>query len=134
MNYTRTAKSPQFCSCKYFLHLGLLKDLRLDIQYFQSGDLRNILCVLCSSIDTYNTQYLTGIDVEVSNTNKTDSFLPTELCISYNVSSVPAGALLNLTCIQPVVGRYVTIKRNGGSAINALTLCEVEVVSLYAGM
>jgi len=73
--------------------------------------------------------------VEVSDSNKTDSFLPSELCISYNVSYVPAGALLNLTCTQLVVGRYVTIKRNGIIlTTNALTLCEVQIIGQYTGM
>jgi len=73
--------------------------------------------------------------VEVSDSNKTNSFLLSELCISYNVSSVPGGTLLNLTCTQPVAGRYVTIKRNGITQnANALTLCEVQIIGQYTGM
>jgi len=91
-----------------------------------------MFCVL--QTEEVYAQCLNGFEVQVSNSNKTDSFLPTELCYSYNASSVPAGALLNLTCTQPVVGRYVTIKRNGGSCTSAISLCEVQIIGQYTGM
>ena len=62
--------------------------------------------------------------------NHTDSFLPTDLCYSYNSASITPESLLNITCTAGLVGRYVTIKRTaGGPRPYALTLCEVRVIA-----
>lgn len=55
--------------------------------------------------------------------NQTDASQE-ELCVEVNRQEAPFEEILNYTCIQPQIGRYVIIRKMDGQL---LTVCEVQV-------
>jgi len=95
--------------------------------YFQNNIIIFILCTFVTD-PTIQDGYLPSFIVDVSNTNKTDSFLPSELCFSYDQTVDPGLFQVNRSCSQGLVGRYVTlIRHNFSYQPSWFKLCEVSV-------
>ena len=63
--------------------------------------------------------------VTVDNDSRLNS---NQICVTQNAGKPPnPGVQLVLQCIQPIVGRFVTIKRLGGFQPNVLRRCAIRV-------
>ena len=85
------------------------------------------------SITANGINYLQNLTVLVGTDDSTNAN-SASVCYTYNNGSAPSpGVYLMLTCTQPIVGRYVTVLRLGGTQPTSLQLCDVQVIGYYAG-
>jgi len=78
-------------------------------------------------------QYAQGFVIIVSDNNSTSSSVP--LCYTFtNGSNTGSGDTVTLqgqhptfTCDQTFIGRYVTIRRQGGYKPKSMSFCDVQV-------
>jgi len=94
------------------------------------------MCVYICVVFLVDCRYLQGFVIIVSDDNSTSS--SASLCYTFsNGSSVSDYSLQGLhptfTCTQPLTGRYVTIRRQGGYLSRAMSLCDVQVNGFVSG-
>jgi len=93
------------------------------------------VCVICV-VFLVDCRYLQGFVIIVSDDNSTNSSAP--LCYVFsNGSSSTDYSLQGLdptfTCNQPLIGRYATIRRQGGYQTRSMSLCNVRVNGFVSG-
>ena len=84
-------------------------------------------------------EYAQGFVIIVSDNNSTSSSTP--LCYTFtNGSDTGSGDTVTLrglrptfTCIQPLIGRYVTIRRQGGYQTRSMSFCDIQVNGFVIG-
>ena len=86
-----------------------------------------------------DSQYAQGFVITVSENNSTCRYAP--LCYTFsNGSDTGSGDTVTLrelrptfTCNQPLIGRYVTIRRQGGYQTRSMSFCDVQVNGFVIG-
>lgn len=80
-------------------------------------------------------QYLQNFTIFVSKSNGTNVDQSSDVCAQFNNgSSIEAGATITFTCNSALIGKYVTIKRQGGYRQDAISVCEVSITHNPSGL